>query len=180
MKMFKIHFCCIIFIILCVPLLNYAQDQSWNLGLKGGIFFPGEVYVNPPDDYFDTEMGWLINISADAMVAPKLSMGGFFLHVNTTDEYFEEDVGINTFGVTLKARFRLASGIQIRPGVAIGYQLINGEELFEDVKGLEVGAVFEIAKPLGSGRAILGELGFITQPSGGNEDIDMTFGPIFF
>ena len=90
MKMFKIHFCCIIFIILCVPLLNYAQDQSWNLGIKGGIFFPGEVYVNPPDDYFDTEMGWLINISADAMVAPKLSMGGFFLHVNTTDEYFEE------------------------------------------------------------------------------------------
>jgi hypothetical protein len=41
--------------------------------------------------------------------------------------------------------------------------------------------LFEVVKPLANSKnALVGELGFITQPSGGNEDSDVTFGPIFY
>ncbi len=51
----------------------------------------------------------------------------------------------------------------------------------DNVTGLDVGGIFEIAKPLKGGKnALVGELGFITQPSGGNEDADVTWGPIFY
>jgi len=156
-----------------------AQTESWNMTIKGGLLFPGTVNIDPPGWDVDTEMGWMLNICGDAMVAPKLSLGGFIIYAGTSAEEFDESASIFTLGGTIKGRFTMQSGWQLRPGLAIGYQMIGGDA-FEDVNGLDVGGIFEVVKPLANKKALVGELGFITQPSGGNDDADVTFGPIFY
>lgn len=156
-----------------------SGEQTWNAGIKAGVLFPGEVFIEAADAWLDTETGWMINITADFMVAPKLSIGGFLLHSSTTDATFGESANVNTFGGTIKGRFKTANGIQFRPGVALGYQLTSGNE-FEEVTGFGIGALLEVAFPIGGGRRITGEFSFISQPSGGNDDTEVTFPPIFY
>ena len=84
-----------------------------------------------------------------------------------------------SIGGTIKGRFALQGGTQLRPGVILAYQLTTVDEV-EDITGLNVGFTFEAAFPLKDHRAIVAELGFTTQPGGGNEDVDVTWGPIFY
>ena len=54
-----------------------------------------------------------------------------------------------------------------------------GEE--GDTTGLDVGGFVEVAKPMSNGtQELLFEIGFVTQPSGGNDYADVTFGPHFY
>ena len=167
--------------VLLVVTFATSQEQSWNVNFKGGLLLPGTVKIDGGE--VDTNTGWLIHGYVDAMVAPKLSLGGFVLFAGTSAADAPEgvDAGANiiTLGGTIKGRFKAGTSIYLRPGLALGYQMISGDA-FDDVSGLDVGAIFEIVKPLQNKNAIVGELGFITQPSGGNEDADVTFGPIFY
>ena len=157
-----------------------AQKQSWNWNFKGGIILPGTVTIEGFGDV-DTNMGWIINTAFDAMVAEKLSMGGYFFYSGISEAESGEDNGANvmTIGGTLRGRFALKGGTQLRPGVVFAYQITSGDA-FDDLSGLNVGLSFETAFPLKDFNAIVAELGFMTQPSGGNEDVNVTWGPIFY
>jgi hypothetical protein len=154
-----------------------AQKQSWNMNIKGGIILPGTVTVEGYDA--DTEMGWIGNLAFDALLAEKLSMGGFFYYSGITPEDFDEGANIMGIGGSLKARFTLKSGMQIRPGVVFAYQMTSGDA-FDDVNGFGVGFTGEVVFPLKDFNAIVAEIGFISQPSGGNEDVEVTWAPIFY
>ena len=157
----------------------HAQKQSWNMNFKGGILLPGTVTVEGYDG--DTNLGWIINTAFDAVVAEKLSMGGYFFYSGTSEAETGEDLSANimTIGGTLKGRFALRGGTQLRPGVIFAYQLTSGDA-FDDVTGLNVGFTFEAVFPLKDFNAIVGEIGFTSQPSGGNSDADVTWAPIFY
>jgi len=159
--------------------LAQAQKQSWNWNFKGGILLPGTVTVEGYDG--DTNLGWIVNTAFDAMVAEKLSMGGYFFYSGTSEAESGEDLSANimSIGGTLKGRFALRSGVQLRPGVIFAYQITTGDA-FDDVNGLNVGFTFEAVFPLKDYNAIVAELGFTTQPSGGNADADVTWAPIFY
>jgi len=159
--------------------LAQAQKQSWNWNFKGGILLPGTVTVEGYDG--DTNLGWIVNTAFDAMVAEKLSMGGYFFYSGTSEAESGEDLSANimTIGGTLKGRFALRGGTQLRPGVIFAYQITTGDA-FDDVNGLNVGFTFEAVFPLKDYNAIVAELGFTTQPSGGNADADVTWAPIFY
>ena len=181
MKAMRIGLLCLVFVALSISVGN-AQEQQWNFTFKGGPLLPGTVNIDPPGADVDTDMGWLLNAYIDALVAPKLSFGGFLLLAGTSASGGGTDSGatVATLGMTMKGRFILQNGMQLRPGLAIGYQMISGDA-FDGVKGLDVGGIFEVVKPLANkNTALVGELGFITQPSGGNNDADVTFGPIFY
>jgi hypothetical protein len=156
-----------------------AQKQSWNWNLKGGIMLPGTVSVEGFDA--DTELGWIVNTAFDAMVAEKLSMGGYFFYSGITEAESGESLGANvmSIGGTLKGRFALRGGTQLRPGVIFAYQITTGDA-FDDINGLNVGFTFEAAFPLKDFNAIVAEIGFTSQPSGGNEDVNVTWAPIFY
>jgi hypothetical protein len=156
-----------------------AQKQSWNLNFKGGIMLPGTVTIEGFDA--DTEMGWIVNTAFDAMVAEKLSMGGYFFYSGITEGETGESNSANimSIGGTLKGRFALKGGTQLRPGVIFAYQITTVDEV-EDINGLNVGFTFEAVFPLKDFNAIVAELGFTTQPSGGNEDVEVTWAPIFY
>ena len=105
--------------ILILPILAFAQsDQSWNAGIKVGPLFPGTISIEGFE--VDTQMGFIFDGSIDAMISPKLSMGACILYASTTDDIIEEDATVLTFAGTMKARFTMDSGVQIRPGGYIG------------------------------------------------------------
>jgi len=181
-KTLRVVLLCMVLVALSISAGN-AQEQKWNFTFKGGLLMPGAVTIDPPGWDFDTGIGWLANAYFDAMVAPKLSFGGFVLLSGPSVTVLGDDYGVTvtTLGATVKGRFTLGNGMQLRPGLAIGYQMISTDAVDEGTKGLDVGGIFEIVKPLANSKnALVGEIGFITQPSGGNEDVDVTFGPIFY
>jgi hypothetical protein len=161
-----------------VPPAAQVAARSWQVGAKAGVLLPGSVYIEAFDQSVGTELGMVAELTADATVAPKLTIGGFFLLARTTDEIAGEGARVTTLGGTIKGRFQ-AGKMELRPGAAIGYQLINGDA-FREVKGFDVAAILEAAYPLAANRALLFELSFISQPSGGNDDSDVTFSPILF
>jgi len=154
-----------------------AQSQSWNFNIKGGILLPGTVTIEGFD--VDTDMGWIANAAFDALLAEKFSMGGYFFYAGTSPEESDESANIMSIGGTLKARFTLQGGTQIRPGVIFAYQMTTGD-VFDDVTGFNVGFTGEVAFPLRNKNAIVTEIGFTSQPSGGNSDADVTWAPIFY
>jgi len=156
--------------------MGLAQQQSWNMNFKGGILMPGTVTVEGFD--VDTEMGWTANTAFDALLAEKFSMGGFFSYSGTESEG-GESANILAIGGTFKARFTLKGGTQLRPGLIMAYQMTTGDA-FDDVDGLDVGFTFEVVFPLQDHNALVGELGFTSQPAGGNEDADVTWAPILY
>jgi hypothetical protein len=154
-----------------------AQKQSWNMNIKGGLMLPGTVTVEGYDG--DTEMGWIGNLAFDALLAEKVSMGGYLFYSGITAEDIDEGANILGIGGTIKARFTLKGGTQIRPGVILAYQMTSGDA-FEDVTGFGVGFTGEVVFPLKDFNAIVAEIGFTSQPSGGNEDVEVTWSPIFY
>jgi hypothetical protein len=182
MKAMRILLLCMVLVSLSLSVGN-AQEQKWNFTFKGGLLMPGSVTIDPPGWDFDTGAGWLFNANFDAMVAPKLSFGGFLMLSGPSVTLLGDDYGVTvtTLGATIKGRFNLQNGMQLRPGLAIGYQMTSSDAYTDNVKGLGIGGIFEVVKPLANSKnALVGELGFITQPSGGNSDVDVTFGPIFY
>ncbi|MEZ4225335.1 MAG: hypothetical protein R3B13_30570 [Polyangiaceae bacterium] len=156
------------------------EEESWNVGVKAGVLTAGSVYVEVADRSFDTSAGLLLLANVDAMVGKRLSMGAFVLnaHPSVTVLGTDYDATITTLGGTIKGRFGPSGGVSIRPGIAFGYQLISGDgPATDDVKGFDIGAVLEIAIPVGGLRVPL-EVGFISQPAGGNDATDLTFAPI--
>lgn len=179
MKIFKVLILAIVF----APLIVDAKsNDDWILGIKGGVLLPGSVYVGDPvDTEFDTDSGIVFGLKADTKVAEKMSMGAFYQY-SSFSILDGEDVDVNTIGLTIKGKFENKSNIEIRPGLALGYQTCDSDALNDSTSGFDLGAFVEFAYPLLNKNkgAMTGEIGFITQPAGGNSDVDVTFGPIFY
>jgi len=167
----------LLLITVVVFLITPAQAQNWNMNIKGGVMLPGTVSIEGFD--VDTETGWIINTAYDAMVAEKLSMGGYFFYAGITEEESGEGANIMTIGGTLKGRFPMRGGNQIRAGIILAYQMTSGD-VFDDVEGLNVGFTGEYVIPMKNKKAVVVELGFTSQPAGGNADADVTWAPILY
>jgi hypothetical protein len=152
--------------------------RTWSGGLKVGYMFEGDAYLDNAFFEGDIEIGGgLVAVgSVDAVMAPRFSAGAFALLA------FVEGTTIATVGATLKGRFRVSPAIEVRPGLALGYQsIVDDNNSFSTTKGFDIGAFLEVAFPRGNGRSEwLLEAGFITQPIGGSSEDTVTFGPIFY
>jgi hypothetical protein len=146
------------------------------IGFMGGPLFPGSISVG--DLQPDTNLGLVGRFAIDAMVAPKLSVGGYALIASTGFQNTDLSARSYGFGATLKGHFPLGPG-EVRPGLTVAFQLsdMEGGDL---VKGLGVGAILEGAYPVAPHVNLLLHTGFLSQPAGGTGDVDVTWGPIFY
>ncbi len=151
---------------------------SWDFGVKAGYLFDGEVYLAEFDHAFDTDPGFMLTATADALLSERLC-GGAYALVAFSGAY-DESATIYDLGLSLKARF--PAGItEIRVGPVLAYQVVSVESgSFDDSTGLNVGAVFDLLYPVSDTLDGIFELGFISQPAGGNDDTDATFAPIIY
>jgi hypothetical protein len=151
-------------------------SKSWWLAGKVGYLMSGSVYIEAADRSVDSDGGLAAMLEIDAAVAPRLAVGGFVFTASTGVEGTKARV--TTVGGDIRARFPIGR-FELRPGATLGYQLLTADDL-DTVKGFDIGATVELAIPFTSRSDFLIELGFISQPSGGNDATDITFAPIFF
>ncbi len=156
------------------------SNQTWNFGFHGGILFPGpgELNVDPGGDYA-IDPGFVFGTEIDGYVAPKLSVGFKYIFSSTSLSDFDESASYHTLAATFKARFNAGEKLQIRPGIAFGYNRGVYDD-YDGSNGMDVGFILQGAYSMGNGKAILGEFGFISQPVGGNDDYDIAFPPIMY
>ena len=160
--------------------LSFSQtSENYSFSIKGGGLFSGKVNIAGFD--IDTELSPILKADLDGILSPKLSMGAFLIYSPVKIEEIDEKANTLSLGLTIKPRFTLNDGVEVRPGLAIGYTRISNDDLTDDPSsGLNVGFQFEIMKALNEKRGIVGEIGFISQPAGGNGDVEITFAPILY
>ena len=149
-------------------------DREYDFGVVAAYWLSGDVSV----DGFDVEKdgSFMLRAFADAYLMPKFAMGGYFNYIpySSGGAAF---TGIE-FGGALKGRFLVNPDFAIKPGINFGYRMISSN-VTEDIEGLGINLSVEFQKQLETFIAS-GEIGFLSQPSGGNEDVTVEFAPIFY
>lgn len=151
-----------------------APRQSFALSAKAGVLTSSEVYVD--DVSFDSDVGPLMVAKVDTFIVPRASLGlqGILAFPSLADE----GVTLLNAGATLKLQYELGN-VRLRPGLALSYQRMSSE-YFDAVEGFSPGAFVELALPFAEQAAGIVEVGFLSQPNGGNEDSSVTFGPTWY
>lgn len=152
-------------------------ERSFAIGANVGILFPGTITIEDVD--VDTDSGFAARLAGDFFLMPRLSMGLYLQMVRTSASEVDVDASMLGVGGTIVGHFGNPNGGHFKAGVALGYQMSEIDTPgSSDVTGFGVGPLVEFVYPAG-GVSWLAHLSFITQPAGGNSDVDVTWGPIF-
>ena len=171
------------------------EEKSYEIGIAAGVLLPGDVYVSLHGDNVDRNANVMLRGFIDSYVVPKLALGAY---VNFGTLNLEEDIDIGFWGedeeyriektgVTIlelggaiKHRFIVSPKFAIKPALNIGYRRFFGETDFSTWNALGINGSCEFQYKISD--TLLGyfESGFLSQPSGGNVDTDITFDPTFF
>ena len=153
-----------------------AAQDALSFGAKAGAVGPGCVYIED-SDCFESDVNYSFGGFLDYLFAERIS-GGLFADVHgISGEGTEDTENMIDLGATLKGII-LASGgsVTLRPGLGVGYGMVTVAD--EDVKFLTLRGMLEALFDVG-GLRVGAEAGVYTGPSGGNEELDVTFGPGF-
>ena len=162
-------------LLLFLPASLVAQDNL-AFGARAGAVGPGCVYVED-SDCFESDVNYSFGGYLDYLFAERIS-GGVFLDLHgISGEGTEDTENMIDVGATIKGII-LASGgsLTFRPGIGVGYGAVTVAD--EDVNFLTLRGMLEALFDVGGLRLGV-EGGVFTGPSGGNEDLDVTFGPGF-
>lgn len=148
------------------------------LTVSGGILLPGEAYVEEWDVYPEIDMSPMVSLSYDSYQVPSLGFGVF---LNAASLSVEGESGtMITLGGAVKPRWMVgaAKDHTLDVSLGIGYRSVSSDELDDSIQGLALNCLIELTKPMVT-RDLIFSFGFISQPTGGNEDITVTWAPIF-
>jgi hypothetical protein len=151
------------------------EDKTFDVGVSVGSWFSGDVSVTGGTVEKDGSM--LIRVFGDAYLIPQLGVGAYFNYSPISQD--DIDVNVLEFGAALKPRFFLSPEVAIKPGLSIGYRLGSSDIEVVDHDGLGLNVSVELQyflEPV----LLFGEIGFLSQPAGGNDFIDVTYSPIFY
>jgi len=161
-------------------LLSIAPRVSGQaeLSVSGGFLLPGEAYVEEFDFYPDIDLSPMVSLSYDSY---QISSLGFGVFLNAASLSVEGEGGtMITLGGAVKPRWMVgaAKDLTLDIGLGIGYRSVSSDEFEDSIQGLALNCLIELTKPMTTHDLIF-SLGFISQPTGGNEDITVTWAPIF-
>lgn len=172
--------CLFSLIVLAIGIYAQEAPTSFTANVKGGLFMAGPGKPNVGGVELEHEVSPFLKADLDGILVPKLSMGLFFLYTPIKVKDIDESFNYYSVGMTIKPRFTLAGGAQIRPGLAIGYNHIKNDLMNDPSNGLNVGFQIEVSKKINEKVGVVGEFGFASQPVGGDGNVDITFPPIFY
>lgn len=170
-------------VLFALPDPAFAQEgaasvlaRNTTFGVKAGLISSGTIYVD--DGEFDSDASYSIGAFVDHRLAPKL-FGGLGLDVHNISAFDEEKMLIDA-ELTLKALIGEGRGrVAFRPGIGLGYGSVG------EISGVAASSQYftvrgfaEILLPMSGRSAWLGEIAVLAGPSGGNSDLDITFGPM--
>ena len=151
------------------------EGRTFDVGFTAGFWFSGNIVIQGVD--VDKDGAFMLRAFADSYLMPKLAVGGFF----NFSPYSQSGIDITMFefGASIKPKFIVAPDFAIKPGLNIGYRFTTSDFSPAEISALGINLSVEFQKSM-SGVLLIGELGFLSQPSGGNSDVDVTFAPIFY
>ncbi len=144
-------------------------------GVKLGQFGEGTVTVN--DTEYDTDAGTTFGVFLDYPITSRLYAGGAF-DISNLDFGREEEKLLNA-AVTVKYNIaKKNSQLILRPAVQVGYAMLN-EVMFIDnstyiTLTVFTEAIFKATDKFG----IVTDIGLFWALSGGNDEYDVTGGPM--
>lgn len=174
----------VIFFLLVFTSVTQAQfsSRTMDIGIGAGYNLGGTVKVSGAD--LDMEGNFLLQAFADFYLVEKFSWGVYAkFGPGVKSDISTETATMYEFGMGLKPRFIVSDGkMAIRPGLEIGYRIIDLDVDAEgvDVNGLGLNANVEVQFLTSSSIVPFGQIGFLTQPSGGNDFDDVTWAPMFY
>jgi len=150
-------------------------EKMTTFGFKAGIWSPGTLYVNGMD--FDSDMSYFVGGLLDYKLGPKFS-GGLNFDIGSLSAY-EETSTLLMIGFLLKAWIINEDETYIiRPGFGISYGNLGGNESVDGSSHLILNGVAELVIP-GESMNWLIEIGITGSVDGGNDDVEITYGPGF-
>ena len=178
MKTLRISLAVLALFPLCIS-ASHAQGEKNEFGVSVGMLTAGEYYVAEFDMYQGTSSGLMLHAFYDHFVATHFGLGVFFSFSRPELNFFEEPASYTEVGFALKPRFFLGDIVTLKPGLNLGYRVVNESFIEDPIIGLGIDLTTEIQFNIAQAFKPYLDLGFITQPAGGNEDSDITFGPTF-
>ncbi len=82
-------------------------------------------------------------------------------------------------GISIKPRFFIKNDIAIKPGLNFGYRLSQANFPVLETNGFALNVSLELQKRLAN-IGLNGEIGFLSQPYGESDQVEVTFTPIFY
>jgi hypothetical protein len=173
-------------ILLLLPGRTFAQDtftaRTHEIGISVGYLFEGSAYFAEPDRYSAHTAGLMARFFYDRFIMDQLAFGLYGQAALTDFPRYTTDSGATLIeaGVTMKPRFFIGEKMALKPGLNIGYRYYDAEDDFVAGDALGLNFSLEIQYDMGADFLPFGEIGFLSQPWGGNEDTDITYDPILY
>ncbi len=152
---------------------NTANEYGFSLGLLAG----GEVYIAEFDRYFGLDSGLSLFGFYDFFITDKFAVGGNAHVAFPGQEFLGETLGFYELALALKIKLSLGNKFSYKPGFNIGYRLITSDNL-DTIQGLGLNLTNELQLDVSERFTPFVDLGFISQPAGGNDEFNTTFSPI--
>lgn len=172
----------ILFLIVFSALSIKAQDLKQNeFSVSLGYMFEGELYAAEDDQYYSVGETVLIRGEFYHYLGDHFGIGGYYTLGFPFYSYLYEEVTMHEFGLVLKGRFAASDQIQIKPGIYTGYRAYSGGLDPGEPPGTGFGLNATVAFQYQLNEKIKPfiDLGIMTQPAGGNDATDITYGPTF-
>jgi hypothetical protein len=165
-----------IVLLMMTSVVTAQELKKDEFGISIGYLFAGEMYAATPNRYYSFGESYLLKLEWAHYFEAMSKRFGVGLFVHTASPYYgpSETISMSEIGLVLKGRFNASEKIQIKPGAYIGYRSYGsgaGDGLGVDAS-VQVQYLMNKVKPFF-------EVGFLTQPTGGNTSTEITFGPVF-
>ncbi len=159
------------------PLMAYdLLERSTTVNIQAGLVSPGTFWIEGRD--YDTDMSFGLAGGADYKLGPKIS-GGVTVGYNNFSGY-DESSSMIELGFTIKAWINSeGSNLLFRPGFGISYGMLGSLGAIDSSNYMILNGTFELIILTEKNFNWLVMAGITGAPTGGNEDLEMTYGPGF-
>jgi hypothetical protein len=162
-------------------LFSQEQDLNVDFSLLAGLLLPGELYISTGsvETYPETAMSPFFILAVDLSQSRALSFGAYYQLTNMGYYALDDTDVYHTIGLCISPLF-YTNTITIKPNIKLGYRSIpGGSSSAGPVQGFATDFGIQFQKRA-EGLQPIFEIGFIAQPSGGNDDVYFEFSPIFY
>lgn len=173
-------------LLLCLPAAAHAQstftERTRDLAFSVGYIFEGSAYFAEPNRNSAHSAGLMVRTFYDKYVAEQFAVGVFAQSAFTDFPRYTTDSGALMIegGFSFKARFLANEKVALKPGFNLGYRHYFADDDFVAGGGLGLNVGLEAQYDYGAPWLPYLELGFISQPTGGNDSTDITYDPIVY
>ncbi len=157
--------------------------RELDIAVSGGVWLDGKVKAaGTIDENITKETDFLLRVFFDFYITRKLAAGVYshYSPVSLSSGNVNSEGSLTEIGGAFKLRFPVLPGLSVKPGLNIGYRKINSDNADLQGEALGINLGVEIQYKLQSNLILFIEPGFLTQPSGGNDNIEYTHGPIWY